>query len=278
MRPNYLLALASFLVAVTVSSGARATDLETATLETKNSGSTLTVESPRPVAKAVEFLVAKYGYVVTYEDPRYGYVDDLEDITAKVRKDVDQYPSGKAPKVIVPLGGKLTISSSSIKSVASASSTDIADVLKQVVQASDHGHFRVEQAGDVFHVVPTEVRDRDGNWVTQSSILDVSISLPMQDRTAYGTIKAICQAVSGAAHVHVDVGSGVWRGGLTNESGPVQYRLGANNERARSVLLRALAIINPPNTNTKRAWLLFYGSPEDPSYALNLMAVQGRTN
>jgi len=114
-----------------------------------------------------------------------------------------------------------------------------------------------------------------GVWGDPSSILDVSISLPEQDRTAYGTIKAICQAVSAAAHVHVGVGTGVWSGGLTSDSGPVEYRLGANNEHARSVLLRALAILTPPNANTKQTWLLFYGSPQDPSYALNLMAMPG---
>jgi len=266
MTTPYALTFTSLLATIAVSGGAWAVNKDIATLETRNGVSTLTVESSRPVAKAVETLVAKYGTVITYEDPRYEYTGDLEDATARVRTDLNRYPSGQAPKVIVPLGGKLSVSSSS---------TDMSAVLKQIVQASDHGHFRVEQAGNIFHVVPTEKRDRDGNWLAPSSILDVSISLPEQDRTAYGTIKAICQAVSAAAHVHVGVGTGVWSGGLTSDSGPVEYRLGANNEHARSVLLRALAILTPPNANTKQTWLLFYGSPQDPSYALNLMAVPG---
>jgi hypothetical protein len=56
--------------------------------------------------------------------------------------------------------------------------------------------------------------------------------------------------------------------------GEPQFRLGANNENARSVLLRALALITPPNANTL-AWFLFCGSPADPSYALNLIPVPG---
>jgi hypothetical protein len=35
----------------------------------------LSVEDPRPVAKAIEMLVGKYGWVITYEDPLYVHLD-----------------------------------------------------------------------------------------------------------------------------------------------------------------------------------------------------------
>src|ERR1700744_794113 len=40
---------------------------------------TLTVNDPRPIAEAVRTLEYKYGYVITYEDPRYIHPDDLQD-------------------------------------------------------------------------------------------------------------------------------------------------------------------------------------------------------
>lgn len=225
---------------------------------------TMVVESARPIAKAVETLIEKYGYVITYEDPRYQNSDDLEDVTAAVRKDLARYPAGRAPRVVGPRGGRLTIVLPSKEPMS---------ILHEIVSAADHGHFRVEQDGGVFHVVPTETRDRDGNWLPQGSVLDVPISIPMESRTAYGTIDAICQAVSTAAHVEVGVGTGVRTGGLRGPSGPPTYNLEANNEIARSVLERALTLITPPNANMKLTWFLFYGSPDDPSYALNIIMV-----
>ena len=143
MTTTYTLTFTSALAAIAVSGGVWATSLDNATLETKNGISTLTVESPRPVAKAVETLVAKYGSLITYEDPRYEYAGDLQDATSRVRQDLDRYPPGHAPKVVVPLGGRLTVSSSS---------TDVATILQQIVQSSDHGHFRVQQTNNIFHI------------------------------------------------------------------------------------------------------------------------------
>src|SRR5262245_54420252 len=51
----------------------------------------LSVDDPRPVAKALERLEDKYGWRITYEDPRYAYPGDIEDVTTKVRKDLDQF-------------------------------------------------------------------------------------------------------------------------------------------------------------------------------------------
>jgi hypothetical protein len=121
----------------------------------------LGVDDPRPVAKAVEELVSRYGYVITYEDPRHAYEGDIQDVTTKVRKDLEQYPP--APKVIVPLGGTLTLT---IPSSSSISPQAVASVLEQLMRVQstrgEGGHFRVVQSGDVFHVLPTEVRDRSG--------------------------------------------------------------------------------------------------------------------
>jgi hypothetical protein len=227
----------------------------------------LSVDDPRPVAAAVQELVSRYGYVITYEDPRHAYQGDIQDVTTQVRKDLDQYSPGKAPKAMVPLGGTLTLT---IPSSSSISTQAVASVLEQLMRVQlkrgEGGHFRVVQAGDVFHVLPTEVRDRSGNWAVQPSILDVPISLPMEDRDEDGMLNAICNAVSVAAHVKVFLGAQL--GGLGRH-----YRLGADNERARDVLMRAVMSIS--SNNQKLTWQLFYGSSEN-MYALNIQGVPER--
>src|SRR5687768_12629780 len=67
----------------------------------------ISVDDARPVARAAETLEQKYGWVVTYEDPRYAHESDLVDVTEKVRKDLDEYKPGQAPKLFVPKGGQL---------------------------------------------------------------------------------------------------------------------------------------------------------------------------
>src|SRR5271167_823085 len=46
------------------------------------------VVGPRPVRDVILQWEKQYGWVITYEDPRFEYAGDLEDVTAKVRKDL----------------------------------------------------------------------------------------------------------------------------------------------------------------------------------------------
>ena len=71
----------------------------------------LSVNDPRPVALAAETLEKKYGWIVTYEDPPYAYDGDLVDVTEKVRKDLDKFKPGEAPRVFIPTKRRETFSS-----------------------------------------------------------------------------------------------------------------------------------------------------------------------
>src|SRR5262245_50324575 len=59
----------------------------------------------RPVAFAAKMLEETYGWIITYEDPPYANADDLVDVTETVRRDLDKYKPGEAPKVFAPKGG-----------------------------------------------------------------------------------------------------------------------------------------------------------------------------
>lgn len=172
----------------------------------RNGSLILNIDSGRPVDRAVDTLQTRYGYVITYEDPRYANEDDLEDVAPSVVRHYSQYAPGAAPKVIVPRCSRLTVS---LRASLSISPHDLGAVLQQLVAAqaanSRGGHFRVEEVGDVFHVIPTEVRDRNGNWAQYSALLDTLISLPPQDRSEKELYWAIAAAVSAAAHVRINV-------------------------------------------------------------------------
>jgi len=212
----------------------------------------VTVGTGRPVSKAVEELVSRYGYVVTYEDPLLTYEGDWRDVTTQVRKDLDKYPPGAAGKVMEPRGGTLNLT---LPSSHSISAETMASLLEQVVREQANtqqgGRFRVEREGELFHVVPAEARDQAGSWVPQAPLLDAAISLPTEDRDRMSTLAAITEALRAAVGVSVDL---PFMGGIDSPDHPRQYRLGAENERARSVLARALTVIGSPAT--RLTWLI----------------------
>lgn len=241
----------------------------------------LNVDDPRPVAKAAEELVSRYGYVITYEDPRHIYDGDLQDVTAQVRRDLDRYSPGTVPKVTRPRGGKLSLT---LPTVSTPNSQIVAATLNQLVHEQlnrgEGGRFRVVQTGDVFHIVPAEARDHAGNWMPQQSILDIAISLPMEARSEDEMIAAIVTAISAEAHVKISVASGVGTG-IRSPTQTKPYKLGANNERARDVLMRALVLLNDPKAGIwipqRLRWELFYDSGYN-GYFLNIESVPGTTS
>jgi hypothetical protein len=258
---------------------------------------TLVVNDARPVAQAIQQLTEKYGAIITYEDPRYSYDGDLQDVTEQVRNDLAKFAPGKAPKIIVPKGGALSID---------ASSGDVETILNKLVQAQSRasagGHFRVEHIGNAYHVVPTEIRDKKGNWTAQSSILDKPITLLMQDRDELAMMKAICGAITSATGEKVFLaGRYSFFGGISESvkaadtqarpSSPSEparnedlapspypkFRLGAQNEPARSVLTRALDLAQKETRGETSTWFLYY-SVEDKQrgYYLNIMGIPNR--
>jgi hypothetical protein len=239
----------------------------------------LHVVDGRPVAAVVQELISRYRYVITYEDPKYAFAGDLQDVTAQVRKDLDQFPRGDAPRVIVPAEDSLTVY---VPKASNISPAELAHLLQTTVQAQARngqgGRFQVVRSGEIFHVIPSAARDRNGTWVPQTSILDVPISLRMRDRGRWETLQDICDAVSVAAHVKINYAGPV--GGLSSlTANPKPYRLGAQHEKARDLLVRAFRMLNDPNSGTwisqKLTWLLFYDA-SDHVYALNIRTVDAR--
>lgn len=225
----------------------------------------LSVEGGRPVAKAVEMLEARYGWMITYEDPRYVHESDIRDVTYQVRRDLDKYEPGKAPKVLVPRGGQINMDY--VVSPVTGKPETPAALLQHMLYThaanGNPGVFRLEQSGEFFHVIPSQVKDSEGLLVVQESILDTKITFSEEERVGVETLDTICAAIRRATQI--DIGLGTIPMNLFFQH---RSRQGAVNERARDVLVRTLE-----GTKRKLAWQLFYG-PGRKGYSLNIHLVR----
>ncbi len=195
---------------------------------------TIRIEDPRPVDKALQTLQSKYGYVVTYEDPPYAYEGDLKDETEATGGSNSR---SQRVRMLVPIGGSVSLS----LPPSGSDSRTLGPVLSQLLQShaalQNGGHFRLQEEGGVFHVIPTEVRDSNGNWETLVPLLDSRITIPtLTNADGIVMLSAICDALSNASGTRVFLGT-IPQNILMQNHGNLE----ANNEVARTVLLRALA-------------------------------------
>lgn len=226
----------------------------------------LWVDDPRPVARAVEELVQRYEYTITYEDPRYEYAGDIKDVTEEVRRDLHKFAAGKAPRVLVPFGGTLNISYSvSRLSERPENPSELIDqVLSAYAEFAGERVFRLEQDDKFIHVIPNKIRNGSGEWVEQGSILDGRITISVKERSLEEMLQEICTAVSAEQRVRVAIGS------APHLSWGADRAVGATGESARTVLLRTLN-----SSGRQVVWQIFYG-PDIKAYFLNLRALPHR--
>ena len=236
-----------------------------------STGFTIDVIDARPVSVALQLITNRYPIDLTYEDPRYTFYGDLEDITLEVRTDLHLYADPRnAPRVIVPTRNRRLRAQVSIGSALNPSEVAIAAI--ETVIAAQHeagsgGRFRVERSSDAVHVVPTEVRNENGEFVPQDVLLSTRITIPAQELSGLGMVSKICEAVSlaisGTYSTEPDASQ------LENVLKPRRvptgtlgrYRgvLEADNEPVRDVLLRMLRAISD-----REAWQVFV--EYDPVY------------
>jgi hypothetical protein len=229
----------------------------------------LSVEDPRPVRQAILKLEEKYGWVITYEDPRYIHDSEVADITLKVRRDLDMYKPGEAPKVFGPRWGTLefTYDVMSDTNLPADPAMVVQKLLDAQAARDNGGRFRLETSGRIMHVIPTAIKNSAGNLVHQESVLDTIISLPAGERTVLQKLYSICAAISRGANRSVLPG--------TIPSGLFQHyqdHQGASRQRARDVLVKTFETMD---NDMKLSWRLLY-DPTDKGYFLNIHFVSKR--
>src|SRR6266498_3985422 len=130
----------------------------------------LSVNHPRPLAEGVKQLQEKYGWIITYEDPRLASESDLLDETDP--KYSQAHPGGR--RALTPKGGTLEISYS--VSPVTGKPENPRALLQMLLNAhaasANPGRFELKQNGQIFHVIPEQVKDVRGRWVRQASSLN----------------------------------------------------------------------------------------------------------
>jgi len=219
------------------------------------------VNSSRPAKVALEILQDRHGVVFTYEDAPYIHETDVDDDTSPEWRQA--HPNGL--RALIPKRGSLEIDY--YVSPGPTRSDEIRSVIQKILDTHAEknypGRFRLQQDGEVFHVIPMQVRDRYGRLVSVGSILDTPISFPAQELTGLKALELITNAVSRARRITFGVGTVP-----TNLLDHTSIRRGANNEKARDVLIDVLKA-----TNAKLSWRILY-DPGIKWYALNLRYVR----
>jgi hypothetical protein len=227
----------------------------------------LSVTSGRPVAEAAETLEQRHGWAVTYEDPLYVHPSELVDVTLEVRRDLDKYKPGEAPKVFVPKGGDVAFEYNI--EPATKQPADSAVVVQQLLNAyAQTGHpgiFRLDRDGQRIHIIPIASKEKNGVLATHRSAFDAVITLPAQKRDGLQLLDAFCAAVSAATKTPVVVGAVPM-----TQFYRYQTESGAKNEKARDFLSNEL---DRMTKDVKLSWQLLY-DPVTKKYFLNIHAVK----
>jgi hypothetical protein len=216
----------------------------------------VTVLTAPTAVNAVDELVARYPYIINFEGPRYAYEGDFEDMPEQYRR-----PGTPIERVVKRDPATLSIPTGAM------TRGQMAEILGQLVNqanASGGGHFRLQQVGDTFNIVATEVRDENGTWTTRASLFDARITIPTQERSAYEMIRTIFDAVGAANHAQLGLYDD--RPGPLAELERIHAVQGAKDEVARDVLARTLG-----QASQRLAWRTGYDRVTNKHYVTILV-------
>jgi hypothetical protein len=221
-------------------------------------GTELVFESPRPLADALRDLESRYGIAISYEDPRYRFAGDIEDATTSVRRDLDKFPPGQAPRVLGPR----------IHRVAFDDVGDLVSAIQSLIREESRTSlvFELRTLDGGLAVVPSRIRAADGSSKAETPVLDAKVQLADGERNAVDLLEEICAAVTAVTGTPVKLGV-FPRKMLAG----IRIRRGASNEPAREVLRSVLAV-----TGESLSWRLFY-DVTDADFALNIHVVPNRS-
>jgi hypothetical protein len=166
------------------------------------SPNTLTVQDPRPVAKAIQELDKRYGWQITYEDPPYSRYSDMPDVT----------PSVQEGSSVVPGASHVTVPNAAILSFPlPATNQDELTSVNAVVKIYNESHrgfaFAVMQGAGLLHVVPRQMTGLAGNLEPVTPVLDAVITIEPKERTAEEFLEEIFKKVSIATNTHLEMGT-----------------------------------------------------------------------
>lgn len=203
---------------------------------------TLTIDAGRPLAQALLEIEKLSGIPINFEDVRYQFPGDLEDVTAAVTNPRHEEVTGREPRqVLMPRGEQLSANFLVDEATGTLpDATSVTHALNALLAAyrstSLPGDFKLETYNGGFFIEPTQTRDATGATVPVNPVLATQITLPQETRNAGETLKLLLDQVSTEIGSRVDVGTMP-----INTMAHAQVTIGAQGEPAKHVIARFLA-------------------------------------
>jgi hypothetical protein len=239
--------LVFFLTAVAVMTAPR---FEAATLIGQNR---ITVDDPRPVKAAVAELERKYRWIITYEDPPFLHLDDLDDLTKP------GVSGGK--RALTPKRRRLVVELPSGTNAGRRDRRVIQAILDANEASNPSQRFRLLESDFGFHVVPALARDQSGQVTQVAVVLDTRVTIQLTNVPAFDVVNELCLKLSGSGNSRVLIGT-IPEGLLRSKRVSITNK----NDRARDVLVELLRQLDIPLT-----WRLLYSPSTPQAYFLNLV-------
>jgi len=229
-------------------------------LSAQSQSARVSVAGPRPLADAVLELQQRHRWVITYEDTYRDYQGDLIDVTMSVHKKYDP----KKPKIWMNPQRALVFE---YPLSDTANPQVVVTRLLEAYHAIDHGiyEYRLVADGTRLHIVPAASKNAQGDFISRRSRFDTRVTIPEAERSVAETVSLLVQAVNTASQTEIKVF--VIPANLFSRT---MVRIGAQNEIARNVLVRALEA-----TNRKVSWqLLCMGGSDSKNCGLSFVVVE----
>jgi len=205
----------------------------------------ITSTGPRALRDAIQLLEQRLQCVITYEDPIYGNASSI----------VELYPSGP----VVPKQRTVSLDVQQLETPPALSVVQLLLQHNQVTNPAARFSTVVEELKpSVIDVKPAQYEAKNGEFVSQSSLLDMTTSFSVT-KTYQEIAEQICQSVS---HQSGNVTVMLSRA-PTQEFEQAKIPLSCNNLSARSCLDRILLEYNQ-RTNTAKFGMLSWYLDRDP--------------
>jgi len=135
---------------------------------------TIDVGTARPVLRAIEALRERYHVPITYEEPRYVYAQDLQDISY-----VHKGPVPRGVNLVAPRAGTIHFQYAEVNGKPQEDITSLIRRLLTEYAAQGGPVFDVRERatpkGTQWNVIPVKARDTSGYFVDQPDILGAPI-------------------------------------------------------------------------------------------------------
>lgn len=226
--------------------------------------SRIDVADGRPIAQVIDNFERLSGIPVHYEDARYEYAGDIEDVSAQVRK--PEYRGAPTRLVLVPKTRSLSTTFFVGSDGRLGNQADLERALAALM-ASSHtsgmpGSFRIDTYGQNLFFVPTDVRGVDGSTKPNPSVLATLVTVKVSKMNGLEALDVILKAISKASGQKVEIGQ-VPFGSLAS----TQFSTDSQGRPAADVLTELLSKLQGRN-----AIRMFYG-PDVKYYAFNMHPV-----